>query len=93
MAVHVVLPAYLQPLAGGRDTVALEPAPETLDEAMRALRRLHPGAYDRVINELGEVRPHVNLFVGQRHSRELGGLTAALHEGDEVIILPAVSGG
>ena len=37
--------------------------------------------------------PHVNLFVGPRSIRFTGGLATAVHDGAEVAILPAVSGG
>jgi molybdopterin converting factor small subunit len=39
------------------------------------------------------VRRHVNLFVNESHIRDREGLETALVPGDEVTILPAVSGG
>ena len=48
---------------------------------------------DRVLTEQGEVRPHVNLFVGAESSRWSGGLAMAVPPGAEISILPAVSGG
>jgi molybdopterin converting factor small subunit len=48
---------------------------------------------DRVITELGEVRPHVNIFVDGESIRDTGGLAAPVRDGAEIFILPAVSGG
>jgi molybdopterin converting factor small subunit len=46
-----------------------------------------------VLTELGEVRPHVNIFVDDRNIRDSGGLGAPVHDGAEIYILPAISGG
>ena len=46
-----------------------------------------------VCDETGAVRRHVNLFVNTDHVRDRDGLDTALVPGDEIIILPAVSGG
>ena len=64
-----------------------------MGEALRALAAVHPGLRDRVMNERGELRPHVNVFVGRESIRFSGGLQTPLPEGAEVFILPAVSGG
>jgi molybdopterin synthase sulfur carrier subunit len=62
-------------------------------EALVALWTLHPGIRDRVVNEQGEVRVHVNLFVGTESIRHTGGLETAVPEGGEISIVPAISGG
>ena len=51
------------------------------------------GIRQRVLDDQGQVRVHVNLFVNGEHIRELDGLDTAVSDGDEVVILPAVSGG
>lgn len=48
---------------------------------------------DRVLTEQGEVRPHVNVFVGEESIRYTGGLATPLTDGAEIAIVPAVSGG
>lgn len=92
MAVVIHLPGALLPFAGGQSRVALEAAPD-VGAALRALYTLHPGLRDRVQNERGELRQHVNVFVGSDNVRDLDGLATALPEDAEVHILPAVSGG
>jgi molybdopterin converting factor small subunit len=88
------IPMALRRLAGGAAdvTVTVDGAAPTVGEALAALYRLHPGLRDRVQTELGEVRPHVQVFVGSESIRYAGGLAAPLTAG-EVSILPAVSGG
>src|SRR5262249_25486117 len=62
-------------------------------DALAALWALHPGVRDRVVTEQGEVRPHVNVFVGVESIRFTGGLETPLRDGAEISIVPAVSGG
>ena len=57
------------------------------------LERRHPSLYCGICDETGAVRPHVNLFVNTDHVRDRDGLDTALVPGDEIMILPAVSGG
>lgn len=91
MAVIVRLPGYLQPFADGREAVEVEGA--TVGAALDSVGRRYPGVRDRVINERGELRPHINLFLGERNTRFEHGLATAVPDGGEVLILAAVSGG
>jgi molybdopterin synthase sulfur carrier subunit len=61
--------------------------------ALEELEAKYPVLYRSVCNETGAVRRHVNLFVNTENIRDLDGLDTALAEGDELIILPAISGG
>jgi len=54
---------------------------------------LHVGLRDRVVNEKGEVRLHVNIFLNNENIRHQQALNTSLSEGDEITILPSVSGG
>ena len=57
------------------------------------LCRLHPALRDRILDEQGEVRQHINIFVGEECIRFADGLATAVPEGAEILIVPAVSGG
>jgi sulfur-carrier protein len=92
MAVVIHLPGALLPFAAGQSRIALEAGPD-VGAALRALYALHPGLRDRIQNERGELRQHVNVFVGSDNVRDLAGLATVLPPDAEVHILPAVSGG
>ncbi len=92
MPITVHVPGYLCDFTGGRSSVALEVTPATVGEALRALVALHPGVRDRVMSEQGQVRPHVNVFVGRESILQTGGLGTPLGDGAELYILPTVSG-
>lgn len=93
MPVRFLVPGPLRDFSGGRAQVEVAGSPRTLEEALRALEDSCPGVVRRVLDERGEVRPHVNLFVGEDCVRFGDGLSTALPEGCEIAILPAVSGG
>jgi len=92
MAVTVHIPSALSSFAGGRGRVGLDRA-ATVREALEALGALHPGVRDRVLTEQGDVRRHVNVFVGDESIRYTGGLETPLQDGAEVFVIAAVSGG
>ena len=95
MRVVVLIPTPLRPFAEGRRRIDLELSggPVSLGDALAALGKAAPGVRDRVLTEGGEVRPHVNLFVGTESCRWTGGLATPLADGAEITILPAISGG
>ena len=93
MAVTVHLPGYLSALVGGRSPVILAGQPPTVADALAALWERHPALRDRVLDEAGALRPHVNVFVGRESIRHTGGLATPLASPAVVFILPAVSGG
>jgi sulfur-carrier protein len=87
------VPGYLRSFTDGRARVVLDGDPGTVGQALAQLWRLHPGVRDRMVTEQGEVRPHVNVFVGDESIRYTGGLETPVHDGVEITIVPAVSGG
>ena len=93
MAVRFRIPGPLRPLTAERAEVTVTSAPATVREALEALWSVHPGVRDRVVNERGEVRQHINIFVGVENIRWTGGLSTPVADGNEISIIPAVSGG
>ena len=93
MRVTFLLPGPLHPLAGGREIVTLEAEAARVADALAALWAAHPALRDRVMNEQGRLRPHVNVFVGRESVRYTGGLDTPIEDGAELAIFPAVSGG
>ena len=66
---------------------------ESQGATVRAALAEIEGVRHRVLDDQGRVRVHVNLFVNGAHIRDLDGLDTAVQDGDEITILPAVSGG
>ena len=93
MKIRYLIPAYLRPHAGGKTEVELQVQGSTLADALAALWRAHLGLRDRIIDERGRPRQHMNIFVNNDNSRDVGGLSAIIADGDEIMIVPNISGG
>jgi sulfur-carrier protein len=87
------IPGPLRELAGNRGQVRLDGRAESVSDALSLLWDHFPGVRDRVITEVGDVRPHVNIFVDGESIRDADGLETRIRDGAEIYILPAVSGG
>jgi molybdopterin converting factor small subunit len=80
-------------MTDGRSHVDVDISGGTLRDALEALFAAYPGIHDRVLTEKWEIRQHVNVFVGKREARTMGGLATPLTNGTEISIIPAISGG
>jgi molybdopterin synthase sulfur carrier subunit len=89
--VSVLIPQALRPLAGGASVREVSAA--TVEEALNAIERDAPGFLARILTPEGEVRPLVNIFVGDTSIRERAGLATTLADGDIIAVIPAVAGG
>lgn len=74
-------------------STALAIAAQSVREMLQEIERHYPALYCSICDETGAVRRHLNLFVNSCHVRDRQGLDTALEPGDEVLIIPAVSGG
>jgi molybdopterin converting factor small subunit len=93
MPVTVRIPSYLAAFADGRNAIVVNGAPATTRGVLQALWELHPALRDRIVDEQGEVRQHINIFVGDEGIRFAEGLATPVPDGAEILIVPAVSGG
>ena len=98
MRVRVRVPTQLRDLVGGDAVVevTVDVAPDsvaTVGDVLDVLASTHPAFERRVRDELGQTRQHVNLFVGDDNVRDRDGVETAIADGEELFVLPAVSGG
>ena len=93
MPIVFMIPGPLRELAGHRAEVRVAMPPGPLSAALTQLWSDCPGIRDRVLTELGRVRPHINIFVDGQNIRDAAGLETPVHVDSEVYILPALSGG
>ncbi|CAN5644059.1 N/A [soil metagenome] len=83
-------------LAGRIDTenvIKLQTPCSTVGRALAELGMRSPALLDRIVNERGEVRQHVNVFVNETSIRSLDGLSTPLPDGSTIYLLASVSGG
>ena len=91
MSVLVRIPTPLRKMTGGKDKVEVESS--TLGEMVDSLESDYPGFKERLVDENGELRYFVNIYVNGEDVRFLKGLETSTSTGDEVSIVPAVAGG
>lgn len=91
MSVAVRIPTTLRTLTGGQSSVTVEGA--TVRDVLAALDAAHPGFAERLIDEAGELRRFVNVFVADDDVRFMDGMSTQVPDGAEVSIIPAVAGG
>jgi molybdopterin synthase sulfur carrier subunit len=91
MSVTVRIPQPLRGLTGDKSTV--EGTGGSLSDLIANLESSYPGVKDRVLDEAGDLRRFVNIYVNGDDVRFVDGLGTSLKDGDEVSIVPAVAGG
>ncbi len=91
MGVTVRIPTPLRRMTGGANKVELEVA--DLAQMIDRLESDYPGFKERLLDEEGELRYFVNIYVNGEDIRFDQGLGTAIKSGDEVSIVPAVAGG
>jgi molybdopterin converting factor small subunit len=89
--VTVGIPYALRPFTKGQAQITVEAF--TVQHALSAIEQRYPGLCARILTPEGDIRPNVNLFVGEISIRDLDGLNTPLGDGEVVSIIPAVAGG
>ena len=88
---YLKIPAPLRAYTGGLAEIAVNG--ETAGQAMQSLVCLYPSLRPHLYNSRGELRPFVNLFLGQDNIKTLQGLDTPLNPEDRLMLIPAVAGG
>lgn len=91
MSVTIRVPTTLRTLTAGASEVAVEGA--TVSDVLDQLEGVHPGFKERLLDDEGQLKRFVNLYVADDDVRFRDGLATTVNDGDTVSIIPAVAGG
>jgi molybdopterin synthase sulfur carrier subunit len=91
MAVLVRIPTPLRSLTRGAAEVQADAS--NVHDLIDVLESQYPGLRDRLVENGGELRRFINIYINQEDIRFLQGASTALKQGDEVSIVPAIAGG
>ena len=91
MSVSVRIPTILRTYTGGESEVTAEGA--TLADVLDDLEASYAGIRARILDDSGDIRRFVNVYVGNDDVRFLDGLATATPDGAQLSIIPAVAGG
>ena len=85
------IPTPLRPYAEGQTEVKVQGS--NVGEALDDLVNQFPALKKHLFNDVDELRPFVNLFLGDEDVRHLQGVDTPLKEGDKLMIIPSIAGG
>jgi len=91
MSVSVRVPTILRTYTGGAAEVTAEAG--TLREVLSGLDAAFPGIAGRILDDSGQIRRFVNVYVGDEDVRFAAGLDTPVPTGTQVSVIPAVAGG
>ena len=91
MSVSVRIPTILRTYTGGDSEVSAEGA--NLGEVIESLDASYAGIKGRIVDEQGELRRFVNVYVGNDDVRFLDNLATPTPDGTQISVIPAVAGG
>ncbi len=91
MQVRVRIPTPLRRFTGGKDEVSAEG--ESVRSVIEDLERRHPGFKERLLDDKGELRRFVNIYLNGDDIRFLDQLNSQVKDGDDISIVPAIAGG
>ncbi|MDD2857501.1 MAG: MoaD/ThiS family protein [Candidatus Nanopelagicales bacterium] len=91
MSTTVRIPTILRTYTNGEAEVAAAGA--NLQEVINDLEANYPGIAARVLDDSGQLRRFVNIYVNDDDVRFIDGLASATADGAQISIIPAVAGG
>ena len=91
MASTIRIPTPLRKLTNDQETLEVES--NTIAGAIDEIEGKFPGIKERLVDEEGEIRRFVNVYVNEEDIRFLENQDTPLKDGDDVSIIPAIAGG
>ena len=85
------IPTPLRTYTSGNSEVTVSGV--KISEALSDLTNQFPAIKPHLFNETGELRPFVNLFVGENNIKDLQGVETPIKDGDKIMLIPSIAGG
>jgi len=94
VSVLVRIPGALRQFTDNARTLEVDvPSGSDLAQVLARIEEDNPSLVRRICDERGDLRQHVNVFIGTANVRDAEGLATTVPDGAEVYVIPAVSGG
>lgn len=85
------IPTPLRAYTSGKSEVSVNGS--NVEEALTDLTIQFPTIRPHLFNEGGELRPFVNLFLGENNIKDLEGVSTPVSDGDKLVLIPSIAGG
>ena len=91
MSATVKIPTPLRKLTNNETSVDADGT--TVGQIVESLESAYPGMRERLIDDNGDLRHFVNIYLNGEDIRYIDGLKSSVNDNDELSIVPAVAGG
>ena len=91
MSATVKIPTPLRKLTNNETSV--DAVGKTIEQIVESLDSAYPGIRERLIDDNGDLRHFVNIYLNGEDIRYIDGLKSPVSDNDELSIVPAVAGG
>ncbi|KAA1300344.1 MAG: MoaD/ThiS family protein [SAR202 cluster bacterium] len=91
MSATVKIPTPLRKLTNNETSV--DAVGKTIEQIVESLDSAYPGMRERLIDDNGDLRHFVNIYLNGEDIRYIDGLKSPVSDNDELSIVPAVAGG
>ena len=91
MSATVKIPTPLRKLTNNETSVDADGT--TVRQIVESLESTYPGMRERLIEDNGDLRHFVNIYLNGEDIRYIDGLKSSVSDNDELSIVPAVAGG
>jgi sulfur-carrier protein len=85
------IPTPLRPYTSGQSEINVNGS--NVGEALSDLTNQYPTIKPHLFNESDQLRPFVNLFLGENNIKDLQGVETPVKEGDKLVLIPSIAGG
>jgi molybdopterin converting factor small subunit len=85
------IPTPLRAYTSGQSEVQVSGS--NISEALSDLTKQYPPIKPHLFNDSGDLRPFVNLFVGENNIKDLQGVETPIQDGDRLVLIPSIAGG
>ncbi len=85
------IPTPLRTYTNGKSEVNVSGS--NISDALKDLTVQYPGLKPHLFNEGGDLRPFVNLFVGENNIKDLQGVNTPIQESEKIMLIPSIAGG
>ena len=85
------IPTPLRAYTNGKSDITVNGS--NISEALADLTTQYPTIKPHLFNEGGDLRPFVNLFVGENNIKDLQGVNTPIKDGEKIMLIPSIAGG
>ena len=85
------IPTPLRAYTNGQSEVTVNGS--NISDALADLTTQYPALKPHLFNEGGDLRPFVNLFVGENNIKDLQGVATPIKDGEKIMLIPSIAGG